>query len=185
MGRGSEKGASGWGSGEHKGPGVWKNLKHWGWPLLRWLRHERCRDDSAKETWRFSSLCHPSHLQMHKVTSPWRVSLNKGRTLGWSAVCCWVNASSFNRPWCLKFLGLGWVWLTLFHEIEVKLGGMKMACGFPSGCCSGITDYTDIRGKVNCWFPWSSRGPFVPVLHGDFWIESSGKCWQFMQLLSC
>lgn len=63
--------------------------------------------------------------------------------------------------------GLGWTFcFTQNRSGNGRKDHVKAACSFPSGFCSGITDYTDIRGKINCWLYWSfglPKGPFVSV----------------------
>ena len=56
---------------------------------------------------------------------------------------------------------------------------VKVGCSLPSGCSSGITNYTDIRGKVNCWlYLIFQRAPlfqFPWVFFFFFLIDFSGK----------
>jgi hypothetical protein len=82
---------------------VWKNLEHWGWPLIGIAGNKNCGDDRRKETWRDKSLHDPSHLQQQNATSfSW--SVTKKTKPGPQFLVEWK--SPFSLPQCVQMLGL-------------------------------------------------------------------------------
>lgn len=58
--------------------------------------------------------------------------------------------------------------LSLIYFMQNRSGNersdrVKVACSLASGCCSGITNYTDIRESKLLALPGLPKGHFVPV----------------------